>query len=270
MDGEIPGWSLEGTLILGLPLIMLLYLFTIGPMRRSRRLGAPVERWRVAMFGGGLLILFLALASPLDGIGEEYLFSAHMLQHLVLMQIVAPMLLLGLPPWIMRTLPHNSAVWAISRALTQPVVTFLLSFLIFAIWHLPSFYEAALASVPVHYFQHLTIILAGILMWWPGISRVRALPRLSPPGRVLYYFLMPIPTSVLGALITFNGDIMYPTYAIAPRLWDISPRMDQELAGLIMWVPGKLVFWIALAFAFFQWIGKEGTSAEPAPQSEAG
>lgn len=259
---EIPGWRLEPTLLVALLVMGGAYLYAVGPLRERRRLGPPFEGWRALAFLSGLLILLLDLASPLDGVAEHYLFSVHMTQHLILMLLVAPLLIVGIPPWLMRVLPHSDWLWAAARWLTSPLVAFFLASAALMIWHLPKLYEAALANRYLHDLEHSIMLAGGILMWWPAMGRIRALPRLSPPAQILYYFLLPVPASLLGALITFSGDLLYPTYASAPRLWDISAQVDQELAGLIMWVPGKLVFWVALAIVFFRWFSAEDKAEE--------
>ena len=240
-----------------------LYLYAVGPHRERRRLGPPVSTRRIVAFIGGIFVIFVALASPIDSIAEHYLFSIHMAQHLMLMYIAAPLIAVGIPSWATRLFPYSKSVHSATRLLTLPTVAFLISSGVFLVWHAPPFYEAALENGPLHEFEHITILAVGILMWWPALSPVRALPALSAPAQLLYFFVLPIPTSIVGALITFTGDPLYSSYADAPRLWGFSASLDQEIAGLLMWVPGKLIFWGAMAVVFFRWFGEEDAPDAP-------
>ena len=256
-DSGFTAWNFEPTLLAAVILAVGLYLYAVGPHRERRRLGAAVSGYRIAAFIGGISVIFLALASPIDSIGEHYLFSIHMTQHLILMFIAAPLLAIGTPPWAIRLFPYSKAVHSATRIVTLPIVAFLVSSAVFLIWHAPPFYEAALASRPIHDLEHATILAVGLLMWWPALSPIRALPALSVPAQLLYFFVLPIPASIVGALITFTADPLYSSYAEAPRIWGLSGSVDQEIAGLLMWVPGKLIFWAAMGIAFFRWFADE-------------
>ncbi|MCY3801222.1 MAG: cytochrome c oxidase assembly protein [Chloroflexi bacterium] len=256
-------WNLDPILLGAVILGVGLYLYVIGPYRERRRLGAPLSGYRIIAFTSGVFVIFLALASPIDSIGEHYLFSIHMVQHLVLMFVAAPLVVMGTPPWAIRLFPYSSAIHSVTRFLTLPMVAFLASSGVFLIWHVPLFYESALEIKLIHDFEHLTILGVGMLMWWPALSPVRALPSLSAPAQLLYFFVLPIPTSIVGALITFMDEPLYSAYVEAPRLWGLSALVDQEMAGLLMWVPGKLVFWAAMAVAFFRWFSDADAPDSP-------
>jgi putative membrane protein len=262
-DSGFTAWQFEPTLLAAMILGVGLYLFVVGPHGKRRRLGPPVSRYRIVAFMSGLLVIFVALASPIDSIGEHYLFSIHMVQHLTLMFVAAPLITVGIPPWAIRLLPYSKNVHSATRFLTLPMVAFLVSSGVFLIWHAPPFYEGALENSVIHEFEHISILAVGILMWWPALSPVRALPALSVPAQLLYFFVLPIPTSIVGALITFAGDPLYSSYADAPRLWGLSASLDQEIAGLLMWVPGKLIFWTAMGIAFFRWFSDEDAPDPP-------
>lgn len=267
-DSDLFIWSFEPTLLAAVVVGVVGYLYVVGPLRRRNRLGRPVSTMRMASWMVGIGILFLAVASPLDFIGKHYLFSVHMAQHLLLLLVAAPLLVTGLPPWIVRVFPYSRRVHAIAGALTFPVAAFLISSSVFLIWHAPALYDAALGSGPIHELEHITIISAGMLMWWPVLSTVRTLPAIPAPAQILYYFLLPIPTSIVGALITFSEDLLYETYAAVPRIWGLSAAIDQEIAGLLLWVPGKLVFWLALGIAFFRWFAEEDSPKTTAVRRE--
>jgi len=121
----------------------------------------------------------------------------------------------------------------------------------------PIFYEAALRNHNLHVFQHLVFLATAVLMWWPVLSPVPELARLPYPGQMLYLFLLGIPMSVTGALITLSDRILYPFYTAAPRVWGLTPLADQQIGGLLMWVPGGLVLWLAMTVVWFRWSGRE-------------
>ena len=256
----LSAWDFDPVLVGSITLTIGLYLYAVGPYRARRHLGPPPKKYRSASFLAGMLVVWFALASPIDSIGEHYLFSVHMVQHLILLLVACPLLVVGVPQWTIRLLPYSSAVHSLTKTLTMPLVTFVLSSGVFLAWHIPPFYEAALQNSVIHKLEHASILAAGTLMWWPTLSPVRALPALSVPGQLLYYFVLPVPTSIVGALITFGSDPLYVSYAEAPRLWGLSVSTDQEIAGLLMWVPGKLVFWAAMGLAFFRWFRDENAT----------
>ena len=109
----------------------------------------------------------------------------------------------------------------------------------------------------MHIVQHLTFIATGVIMWWPVLSPMKELPRLPYAGQVLYLFVLSIPPAIVGALITFSDSILYETYAAAPEIWGISTRADQQIGGVIMKLPGFLIFLLAAGIIFFTWAAKE-------------
>jgi putative membrane protein len=218
---------------------------------------AAVERGQVVAFVGGTLLLFLSLNGPLHELSDNFLFSAHMVQHLIMTLIVPPLWLLGLPRWALRPLLRRRTVRACARSLTAPLVAFALYNVIFIGWHFPALYNWALVRHDAHIFQHLMFLGAGVLMWWPVVSPVPELERLPTPARMLYLFALGIPMSIVSALITLAGQALYPWYEAAPRVFALTALDDQQLGGLIMWVPGMLVFWIAITIIFFRWSRRE-------------
>ena len=259
---ESPGWLLDPVLICLLLATLGVYLYETVPIIRRRGWGPHLSVWRPICLSGALIVLAMALLSPLDGIGERYLFWVHMVQHMTLTLVVAPLILLGLPGWMVDGLVQNQHVRGITRRLLcpllRPLPTLLISQSILIAWHVPAMFELALRNAIMHDIEHLSFMVSGILMWWPILSRSRVLPRSEPIWLIPYLFILPIPTAVLGALITFSRQVIYETYALAPRLSDISALQDQELSGLLMWVPGKLLFWVVMGIVFYQWFSKEG------------
>ena len=256
-DGEMPGWLLDPVLIVLLIAAAALYLYANGILPRRYDDGPRVTTWRGVCFMGALILLFVTLLSPLDGIGELYLFWMHMVQHMILVLVVAPLILLGVPGWMIDWLVRHRAVRAVTHRLTRPIPVLVISQFILIAWHVPTLFEAALNDRHVHDLEHLSFLAAGILMWWPMLSRSHALPGSEPLWLIPYLFVLPLPTAVLGAVLTFSRQVIYEPYAAAPRLWDITALGDQEISGLIMWVPGKLIFWMVMGIVFYRWFAKE-------------
>jgi putative membrane protein len=225
---------------------------------RWRPAGEPqATRMQQVGFVGGTLLLFLSLNGPLHDLSDNYLFSAHMIQHLIITLIVPPLWLMGLPEWSLRPVLRHRAVRATLRALTGPLVAYAAYNVVFIGWHFPAAYNWALVNHNAHILQHIMFIGAAALMWWPVVDPVPELVRLQPPVRLLYMAALGIPMSIVSAIITFADRAMYPWYEAAPRVFALSAVDDQQLGGVIMWVPGMLVFWIALTIVFFRWSRRE-------------
>ena len=211
---------------------------------------SPAQR---ASFVAALAVLFFTLNGPLHDLSDSYLFSAHMVQHLVLTLVVPPMLILGTPGWMLRPLIRRARVFRVARRLTTVGACFAAFNIVLAFWHLPPLYNYALAHHSVHIVQHLMFIAASVLMWWPITSPLPELPRASYPMQMLYCFFMVIPMSVISIYIAMATTLLYPAYATAPRLWAVAPMMDQQYGGLIMWIPGGLFFYGVMSVVFFKW-----------------
>jgi putative membrane protein len=254
-------WTIHWSTVVGLAALGALYVWGA---RRIRSNAAAAERdvprlgvGRQVAFFSGLLVIFASLNGPLHDLSDTYLFSAHMVQHLLLSLAVPPLLLVGTPGWLLRPLIEKRIIGAIVRAITRPIRCFIIFNVVITLWHLPPIYNTAMAYHPVHIVQHLTLMAASVLMWWPFLSPLPELPRLAYPGQMLYCFLMVIPMSIVAIYIAMADHVLYPAYAIAPRVWDITPLSDQQIGGLIMWVPGGLLFYVVMTFVFFKWAGRD-------------
>jgi putative membrane protein len=246
-------WSLHPSVLLGTGLLGALYFWGIGPLRRRLGLGPPSAAWQMASFGGGLLVLLVALNGPMHDLSDYYLFSAHMVQHLLLTLVLPPLLIAGTPGWLLRPLLQRPAVLSGARLLTHPVVAAALYTVTIAFWHLTPFYELMMRNHDVHIATHLMFIVAATILWWPVMSPAPELPRLGYGMGMLYLFLVGIPMQIVAALITLSDEVLYPWYAVAPRTWGLSPLEDQQLGGLLMWVPGNLWMFLAIGVLFMFW-----------------
>lgn len=250
-------WGGDISVVAAVFFLEVVYLLSVGPLRHRFPGSSDVSTRRIVLFTVGLWSIFFALYSPLDPLSDYYLFSAHMIQHLFLVLVGPPLMLLGTPGWMLRPILQLPGVYPVAKVLTFPVLAALLFNVVFAIWHVPAVYEAGLNSITVHIIQHLTFIATGVIMWWPVLSPMKELPRLPYGAQVLYMFILSIPPAIVGALITFADGTLYETYAQAPEIWGISTAADQQIGGVIMKLPGFLIFVTAAGIIFFNWAAKE-------------
>jgi putative membrane protein len=241
------------------------WLYARGVERMWRRSGAGrgVRRWQAACFAAGWATLFIALASPLHAMGDA-LFSAHMVQHELLMALAAPLLVLGRPLvpflWALpirwrRTLGGWAKVEAVQggwRMLTAPFAAWLLHAVALWAWHLPGPYQATLASGWMHTLQHASFLGTGLLFWWALVHGREG--RMGYGTSVFYLFATAMHSGALGALLTFAPQPWYPAYAGFAQAWGLTALEDQQLAGLIMWIPAGLAYGVAGLVLFAAWL----------------
>lgn len=258
-------WSFPPAVVLGLAVAAVLYWRGL-PASLWRDTGrASHLRWRAAAFYSGLGALALALMSPIAPLGG-LLFSAHMVQHLLLAIVAAPLLVLGAPLGpVLRGLPGSVRVPLVcafrpgrplrraSDWLTRPVVAAAVHAVTIWVWHVPAIYDAALRVELLHYLQHATIFGTGMLFWWP-VAQPVAVRRL-PYGLALIYLTvgMVLQHKLVGAFLTFARQPLYPYYTQVPRLWGFSALDDQQTAGLLMSTGGFMIVWIAFTAVFIAW-----------------
>lgn len=226
---------------------------------------SPVSRWQVRSFALGVAALWIGADWPVHEIAEEYLFSFHMAQHFLFSLVAAPLLLAGLPGWLIRRLIAPRPVMAAMRLATRPLIAMAIynGYLVFSHW--PGFVEATLHNHGLHFGAHCILVGTALLMWWPVLSPLPELPRLSQPGQMLYLFLQTIVPTVPASFLTFSQTTFYRTYAEAPRLFTaIDPLTDQRLAGLVMKLGGGFLLWSIIAVLFFRWSAKEESGSPDA------
>jgi len=253
-------WTLEPSILLGLLLLTGGFVFVASPLRKRRGLGPPLKKSPWIMLAASVLVLVLALVSPLDGLSDSYLFSAHMVQHLLLAALWPPLFLLAMSDWMVRPLFRRTAFKQLALFLTNPVVAIMLFNFDVYLWHLPGLYDLTLKNEGIHILEHVSFMTFGLLNWWPILSPLKE-QRLSYPLQVLYLFVDGMLMMVLGIVFTFSPKVFYSGYLHAPRPWDISVLSDQQLGGLIMWYPGNVPYGIALVGAFYKWFEGHGRGA---------
>ena len=249
---------------LALALLGLLALYAALQHRR-RAAGAPPEPPYAGLWLTlGLGTIYLAQGTPLDYLGEHYLFMLHMVQHFLLTMVAPPLLLLGLPAWLLRPLFAVRAVRAAARVFLHPLVTVLLFNLLFSLYHVPSLYQAGLGNPPVHLAEHALLILTSLMLWWPVTAPLRE-QRLSDGLQMLYIFVMSVGQLAVYALITFADSVIYPWYEQAPRISWISAKQDQIYAGIIMNMGTMVVCAVAILLIFARWARREEAESPQVP-----
>jgi putative membrane protein len=251
-------WTWYPSVVTGVVIWTAAYLAAVGPLR-SRFPGAgTASRKQQLAFHAGTLVLLIALCSPLDELADDlHLFSAHMLQHLLLMFITPPLWLIGTPGWLVEGLvPRRGR--SVLRALTHPLTGFAFFAGVMFFWHIPAIYQWAEAHEGIHIFEHLSFIGGALIGWWPVLGpETWSLYRTSPPVRILYTFLLAFPCTALAAILTFAAAPLYPAHLHGAPLFGLNPLDDQRLGGLMMWFPTHMVILLALGTAFFRWLRED-------------
>jgi putative membrane protein len=256
-------WSLHSSVLLGTALLGAFYFYAVGPLRRRLELGPPASRRQILSFCAALILLLVSLNGPIHDLSDYYLFSVHMVQHLLLTLVFPPLLLAGLPAWLLRLLLARRGVLPVARFLSRPWLAALIFSATLAVWHLAPFYDLMMRSHEVHIATHLMFIVTATLLWWPVMSPLPEIPRLPPGLAMLYLFLVGIPMQAVAATITFAEGVLYPWYVAAPRTFGLSPVDDQQLGALLMWVPGNLYLFAAIGVVFFKWAREQEREETP-------
>lgn len=242
-------------------LIFILAFVAVGYLRAVRQAATATEhafsRVHAAKFYAGLLILYIAAASPIDRIGEEYLFSMHMVQHNLFMYMCAKLLLSGIPDWSARYWYNTSGILRrIYNLISHPLPACLTFNLVFTLWHIPFLYDWALQDRMVHNVEHLTMIGTALMLWLPLWSPLTE-RRLNYPMQMFYLIAIAIAQLPVFAYVTFSPEVLYPTYEMAPRLTILSAAQDQQLGGVLMKINGMLVLFAAFISVAMQWYSSE-------------
>ncbi|HKP46397.1 MAG TPA: cytochrome c oxidase assembly protein [Pyrinomonadaceae bacterium] len=256
-------WGLDPLVIISLIVSGWLYARGLRRVWREAGTGHGIKKWEAAAFAGGWFSILVALVSPLHPLGEV-LFSAHMTQHELLMLVAAPLTVLGRPVisflWAMplhvsRSLgnavkaPWFDRTW---QFITKPLAAWVIHAFSLWVWHAPVLFQATLTSNLIHTIQHIFFLGSALLFWWALIHGPRG--AMGYGVAILYVFTTSIHSGVLGALITFAGWVIYPAYSHTTWSWGLTPLEDQQLGGLIMWIPAGVVYIIAGLALFAGWM----------------
>jgi len=259
-------WNLDPWLLGTLYGLAALYARGVRRLWKSAGRGRGVRTWQAWSYFGGIAALLLALVSPVDAVGGA-LFSVHMVQHMLLMVVAAPLLVLGRPMlgylWALpearrrrlalwwRRAPLGGRSWAV---LSHPVTVLVLHVGALWLWHVPELYQAALARPAVHHLEHASFFFTAMLFWW-ALAEAGARGRWPGYGAaVLYVFATALQSGALGALLLFAGEPWYPAHQDGAALWGVDLLVDQQMAGALMWIPAGLVYAAAAVVLFLVWM----------------
>ncbi len=259
-------WNWDPWILLVLMTMTAVYVRGVSRLWRTAGRGRGIARWSAGCYLAGIWALFVALISPVDAVGEA-LFSVHMIQHLLLMVVAAPLLVLGRPPlaylWALpdsaraafrRSWKHVSPARRIWRAASHPVVVLLLHVGALWAWHIPFLYEAALERPLVHHLEHASFFFTALLFWW-ALVRVGAHHKWPGYGAgILYVFATALQSGALGALMTFAPEPWYPAHEAGVTAWNLDLMFDQQVAGALMWVPMGIVYAAAVGVLLVAWL----------------
>jgi putative membrane protein len=237
----------------------------VSPWLKSPRL-------RPVFFASGLLVALVALQSPIDRGGDEFLFSLHMTQHLLLMMVAPPLALLGVCGVRAPVRARYRRLRRVWWALTRPWPALLVFNIVMLLWHLPALYDTTLTDEPLHVLEHCSFMAVGIVFWWAVIDPVRdrETVTVTPLTKIAILVVSGIPTTVLGLLFALARDPFYDFYARAPRLWGLSPLGDQQVGGVIMLGASNIIYFFAIAIIFMRLLSDPASDEDEAARRLAG
>jgi len=269
---SFPHWHAEPDVWVLLGTILAAYLLAV---RAGGRKGELTSRKQVVLFCSGVAVLWLGSDWPVHDLAEGFLYSFHMVQHLLFTLVAAPLLLLGTPAWMGRRLlgvrPAGEAPsrrLQVVRWLARPVPGLIQFNLVLVLSHWPAVVEATLLHHPLHFLAHAVLLVSAVLMWMPVASTVPEVPRARPPTQMLYLFLQTVIPTVPASFLTFGAKPLYRIYETFPRLWGVPALTDQQVAGLIMKIGAGFYLWTIIAVVFFRWYEHEEGPSAPGPGRE--
>jgi putative membrane protein len=246
-------WEAEPQVVISIALVAIAYVTASLVLKRR-----PNSRRQIA-FWSSVVALFLALTGPLDVYAKGFSFSAYIFQQMILIFVVPPLILLGLPAWMVRPVMMNRFVEPVARRLTRPLVAFLIFSMFFALLHYPALCDQVCHARPFYGGIRIALIAVGLLLWWPILSPLPEYPRLSYPMQILYLFLLMIPMTAVAAPITMAETVLYMYYGMGQHPFGLTPIADQVLGGLIMWIGQGVYIMFVFSGIFFRWAQREDT-----------
>lgn len=252
----MPAWHPHPDVWLLLGGLWAAYLIAV---RRHRATPAEAmdRRRRTTLFSLGMACLWFGADWPVHDLAEGYLYSAHMVQHMVFTLVASPLLIAGTPAWMWRAVLSPRPVFVAFRFLTRPVVALIVFNGLLLFTHWPEVVEASVGSELTHFTLHVLLFGSAIVVWWPIMSPLVELPALTPPAQMMYLFVQSLAPTIPASFLTFGHTLLYPVYGTFPRIWGISALNDQLIAGLLMKIVGGLILWGFIATIFFRWHARE-------------
>ncbi|MGZ5288063.1 MAG: cytochrome c oxidase assembly protein [Actinomycetota bacterium] len=241
-------WLLFGSIVAG---------YLIACRRHEEATGEATPRRKRRLFLLGMGVLWLGADYPIHDLAENYLYLMHMVQHMLFTLVAAPILIAGMPAWLLRDLLRPRLVRAVWRFLTRPVVALIFFNAVLLFTHWPAVVEASVSSALLHFSLHVLIVFSALVMWWPVMSPLPEMPSLPAPGQMLYLFFQSLAPTIPASFLTFGHHPLYPIYGTFPRIWGVNVLSDQLAAGLIMKLIGGMILWGVIAAIFFRWGARE-------------
>ena len=237
--------------------LLVAYWYAVNVWRPHLQDAGRVKRRQVAYYCAGVAVIYVAGGTPIHDLSENWLLSAHMLQHLLFSLVAAPLLLAGVPTWLWEALLLRKLIFPIARVVLNPLVAIGFFNGVIVLTHLPETMDFTLNHHWFHLFVHVLIVSSALMMWFPVITNVPRLPHLTYPFQMAYLFVQSLIPSVVAAFITFSTSPVYRFYEQAPRLYGISATEDQQLGAFVMKIIGSLILWSFIGVAFARWYSKE-------------
>jgi putative membrane protein len=251
-------WLLIGLFVAG---------YAIGIVRLGPRWApaglAVVTRFQITCWSLGVLAMWVASDYPVHDIAERYNFSVHMVQHLLFTMVVAPLLLLGMPAWLLRRVLAPRRLFDAVRTLSRFIPALLIFNIVLVFTHWPLIVNEALRSGVVHFLIHALLLVSSLIVWMPIVSPLPEIPRLAPVMQMLYLFAWSVVPTVPASFLTFGASPLYKFYEGVPHLFGLSTLEDQQAAGLIMKIGAGLLLWGIIAVVFFRWASEEERANTP-------
>jgi putative membrane protein len=255
LRATFPGWHPHLDVWLLVAALLGVYFWAlrnVGP-KYVEAFEFTATRRQKTLFVAGCAAVLVAADWPIHDLAERYLYSFHMIQHMLLTFIAVPLLMLGAPAWMWRAIVRPKPVRAVARTLTRPLVALVVFNAVLVFTHWPLVVTATVHHELVHFGAHVLLFGSALVMWTPVLSPIIELPRLTYPGRMLFLFLQSLVPTVPASFLTFGSKPLYHVYETFPRLWRVSAHTDQLVAGLIMKIGGSAILWTVIAVMFFRW-----------------
>ncbi len=231
--------------------------YLIACRRHEREIGEVTPRRRARFFLIGIAVLWVGADWPIHDLAERYLFFVHMVQHMMFSLVAPPLLIAGMPAWMLRRFLRPRAVATVFRFVTRPLVGLVLFNGVLLFTHWPEIVAISVRSEWSHFGLHVLLVSSALAMWWPVMSPLPEFPSLPAPAQMLYLFLQSLAPTIPASFLTFGTHPLYPVYAAFPRIWGVGVLTDQLLAGLIMKLVGSAILWGFIASIFFRWFRQE-------------
>lgn len=225
---------------------------------------SPVTRMQIVCFGLGVAAIWLASDWPVHDVAEGSTYSVHMVQHLVISMVAAPLLLLGTPAWLARwILRPPGPMFRVARSLSRFLPALIVFNVVLVLTHWPVLVNESVASHPLHFAVHVLIFVTSLVVWMPVLSPLPEIPRLAAPTRAAFLFLQSIVPTIPASFLTFGATPLYRSYIGLPHVWGLSTLEDQQTAGLIMKLGAGMLLWMLIAVIFFRWAADEDRRHQP-------